>query len=219
MIQRDFLMRIFERMGRELSILLGLRKRNEHDEALIYLDDFLYRTIGLNLSFANTLSPEMLLKALSPLDRLNVEACLWTAFALKVEGDTYEEMGRPDENYYRYTRALLLYLEFLQHERVDDNSPVLEDVHELLDKLADYDLPDSIKERLVNFYERDRRFDLAENQLFDLLEDHPEDQTIRQHALAFYQRLQRLSNAELIAGNLPCEEVEEGLAKLQEQEE
>ncbi len=110
MVNKDYILRIAERLGRELSILLGLRERDKHEEALIYIDDLLLTMVGLSSRFINSLSEETLLQILSPLGVLNINSCLWIAAMIKAEGDIYAELQQESEAYYRYKKALHLYL-------------------------------------------------------------------------------------------------------------
>ena len=49
MINKDYILRLAERLGRELAILVGLRKREKYQEALIYIDDLLLRVSGFHV--------------------------------------------------------------------------------------------------------------------------------------------------------------------------
>ena len=169
MINKDYILRLAERIGRELALILGLRKFNKYEEALIYIDDLLLKTVGLTSRFINSISEETLLQMLSPLGTLNVEACLWIAAMLKAEGEIYEEQGKDNERYYRYLKALCLYLEALQREPIESGSDFYGDVEELLAALEDYELPEYIKSRLVGYYERLGEYGQAEDILFELL--------------------------------------------------
>lgn len=215
MLNRDYLLRIFEQFGRELAIIIGLRKRNKYEEALIYIDNLFLQMTGLTSSFINGLSEEMLIKTFSPLGRLNTQACLWTASLLKAEGEVYEDLGNANESYYRFHKALFLLLEVILHEPVDDDSELFQAVDDLQQKLADYELPLPIKEKLFAYYEHIGRYATAEDLLFELLEMSPPDTHIFVLGRDFYARLQQKSEADLVAGDFSHEEVEEGLAHLQ----
>src|SRR5438128_1509447 len=91
MVNKDYILRLAERFGRTLAIILGLRKYNKHEEALLYIDEILFQTTGLTTGFVNSASEEMLLNMISPLGVLNVEKCLWMAMLLKEEADISRE--------------------------------------------------------------------------------------------------------------------------------
>ena len=69
---------------------------------------------------------------------------------------------------------------------------------------------------LISFYEKQDLFGDAESALFKALEvvgDHPQI-LLRGHA--FYQQCRKLADSKLEAGNLPREEVDEGIAEIEE---
>ncbi|SRR6266480_5222371 len=218
MINKDFILRLAERIGRELAILLGLCKREKYQEALIYIDDLLLRMSGLTSRSINALSEEMLLRALSPLGNLNVEVCLWIATMLKAEGQIYEDQGNTNESYYRYLKSLYLFLTALQYQPIEDHTQFSTEIKELLAKLEDYELPDNLKQQLFRYYEYSGQYAKAEDILFELLETHAADQEIRVQGIAFYERLFVKSDADLLAGQFSRPEVHEGSAQLRQYE-
>jgi hypothetical protein len=214
LINKDYILRLAERMGRELAIVLGLCKREKYQEALIYIDDLVLRMSGFTSRSINALSEDLLLKALSPLGILNVEACLWIAIMLKAEGQIYEDQGNTNESYYRYLKSLHLFLTALHNEPIEDHTQFATEIRELLVKLEDYELPDNLKKQLFWHYEYSGQYAKAEDTLFELLEIHPVDQEIRAQGIAFYKRLLAKSDADLQTGQFSRPEVHEGIAQL-----
>ena len=153
MINKDYILRLAERIGRELSILLGLRERNQIEEGLITIDDLLMRYTGLTSRFINALSEDMLVKSLSPLGRPNIEATIWVAALLKTEGILYERLEQESESYYRYIKSLYLFLEALEHEPAFIESEYMADIKELLLKLEPYELPATVTQKLLHYDE------------------------------------------------------------------
>ncbi len=217
MINKDYLLRIAEKVGRALATIIGLREYNKDEEALIYIDDLLLQTVGLTSRFLNSLSEEMLVKTISPLGILNVEACMWIASMLKAEGEIYESQNNAAASYYRYHKALYLFLVLILQEPVPNDSDVYGNIDILLNKLTDYELPAATKNHLFAYYEHIGNYGKAEDTLFDLLETNSDTQQtspLHERGQAFYTRLGTKSDADLAAGNLSREEVEEGLAQL-----
>lgn len=204
-------------MGRELAIVLGLCKREKYQEALIYIDDLLLRISGLTSRSINLLPEEMLVKALSPLGNLHVEACLWIAIMLKAEGQIYEDQGNSKESYYRYLKSLYLFLTALRHEPIEDHRQFSPEITELLAKLAEYELPANLKNLLFWYYEYSGEYAQAEDMLFELLKLYPADQEIQAQGLAFYERLLAKSDADLQAGQFSRAEVHKGMAQISQQ--
>jgi hypothetical protein len=218
LINKDYILRLAERMGRELAILLGLCKREKYQEALIYIDDLVLRMSGFTSRSINALSEDLLLKALSPLGILNVEVCLWIAIMLKAEGQIYEDQGNTNESYYRYLKSLHLFLTALHHEPNEDHAQFSTEIRELLVKLEDYELPNNLKKQLFWHYEYSGQYAKAEDTLFELLEIYPVDQEIRAQGIAFYKRLLTKSDIDLLAGFFSQTEVYEGIDHLQQYE-
>lgn len=217
MINKDYLLRMAEKVGRALATIIGLRQYNKDEEALIYIDDQLLKTVGLTSRFLNSLSEEMLLKTISPLGTLNIEACLWIASLLKAEGEIYESQDNALASYYRYHKALYLFLTLILHEPVPNDSDVYGDVDTLMNRLDDYELPITTRTLLFAYYEQRGNYARAEDTLFDLLEtDNEVRQTssLRKRGQAFYMRLRAKSDADLLNGNFSREEVEEGIIQL-----
>ncbi|HTI14301.1 MAG TPA: DUF6483 family protein [Dictyobacter sp.] len=215
MINRDYILRLAEQFGRELSILMGLRERNKNEDALITIDELLFHHTGLTLRFINSLSEDMLLKALSPLGELNVEKCLWIAGLLKVQGEIYEDQENETESYYSYSKSLFLFLHAFQHEYVPADIEFHQDAQTLITKLAQYELSPSIKQMIFAYYEQQGHYAKAEDILFELLDTAPTTPGLYQSGLEFYTRLTKKSEADLQAGNLSQEEAQEGLLQVQ----
>lgn len=214
MINKDYILRIAERVGRELAILLHLRERNQYEEALIYIDELFLQNAGLTTGFINSVSEEMLLTMLSPLGVLNIEKCLWIATLLKAEGDIYLDQGKSDESYHRYLKSLYLFLEVLSHDNdIHDmkDLDVTGETEDILNKLEEYELPQKAKNKLFRYFEMGGRYDKAENILFEMVEGNAAGQELVEQGIAFYTRLMKKSDADLLTGNLSREEVEEGL--------
>jgi hypothetical protein len=56
MVNKDYVLRSAERFGRMLAIIMGLRKYNKHEEALLAIDDYFLQTLGLTTGFINSAS-------------------------------------------------------------------------------------------------------------------------------------------------------------------
>jgi hypothetical protein len=216
MINKDYLLRIAERFGRSLAIILQLREYNQFEEALLYIDDLLLKTVGMTTRFINSLSEDMLVQTFSPMGILNVNACLATAFLLKTEGEVYDDLQNTTESYYRYVKSLHLYLTVILREPAYADSELDLEVAALLKKLADYELPMSTHTLVFAYYEHQGQYAKAEDSFFALLETYGKSDKLIDRGRAFYTRLLAKSDMDLQAGNLSREEVEEGLEELRQ---
>jgi len=214
MINKDYILRLAEQFGRTMAILLRLRERDQHEEALIYIDDLFLKYLGLTSRFINSLPEERLLQTLSPMEIVNVHACLWAGVLLKAEGDIFEAQENSTESYYRYHKALYLLLAALLHDPAIAEADLTINVAELLAKLEEYELSQPIKQQLFSYYELMGNYAQAEDILFDALETGEHNPALIERGEEFYRRLLLKSNADLSAGNFSKEEAEEGLEQL-----
>jgi Family of unknown function (DUF6483) len=220
MINKDYILRMAERFGRYLAIILRLREYNKQEEALLYIDELFLQTTGLTTGFINSASEEMLLNLISPLGVLNVEKCLWMAVLLQQEGDIYVELGKSNESYYRYLKALHLFLEVASGNNDVKDIDITMAIEDILNKLAEYELPLKTKNKIFRYFEKMGSYARAEDVLFEMVEGEEEEKQpggneIVEQGIAFYNRLLKKSDTDLKAGNLSRQEVEEGLAQLE----
>ncbi|MEO8970032.1 MAG: DUF6483 family protein [Ktedonobacteraceae bacterium] len=216
MINKDYILRIAERFGRELAILFHLRQRNQFEEALIHIDDLYLNSLGLTIGFVNSISEEVLLTLISTLGVLDSEKCLWVAMLLKIEGDIYHDQDKNDEAFYRYVKSLYFYIEAALHTPNLDGLDVVKEIEDILNILEEYELPLKTRNQLFRYYERMGHYDKAEDMLFDIAEVKDDNFNMLTPGTAFYERLVQKSNADLATGNFSREEAKEGLAELQE---
>lgn len=215
MINKDYILRLAERFGRTLAIILHLRKFDRNEEALLFIDEELFRATGLTSGFLNTLDEHTLVEALSTLGRPNIEACLWTAVLLKAEGEIYEAKGSESESYYRYVKALHLFLHIHLHVPIEDTEDLRDEVQVLISKLNEYELPRPTRQLLFTYQEHCGFYARAEDILFELLEASHDNMETLQKGRDFYKRLALKSDADLEAGDFSREEITEGLAQLE----
>src|SRR5579863_5720642 len=215
MINKDYILRIAERFGKELAILLHLRERSQFEEALIHMDNLYLNSLGLTIGFVNSISEEVLLTLISTLGAMDSEKCLWVALLLKTEGDIYDDQGKSDEAYYRYVKSLYFSIEVVLHTTNLDGLTILNEIEDMLNILEEYELPLKTKNQLFRYYERLGNYDKAEDALFDIAEMKNDNFNMLASGTTFYERLLSKSNADLAAGNFSREEAKEGLSELQ----
>ena len=216
MINKDYILRIAERFGRELAILMRLRERNQLEEALIRIDELYLNSLGLTIGFVHSISEEVLLTLISPMGALDSEKCLLVAMLLKFEGDLYDDSGKSDEAFYKYVKSLYFYIEAVLHVPDVEGLGIVNNIEEMLSKLEEFELPLKTKNQLFRYYERMGHYDKAENMLFEIAEMEDEEYPMLTTGMAFYERLLQKSREDLSAGNFSREEAEEGMTALQD---
>ncbi len=212
-IRQDYLMRMIQQLSGVLARVAELRAGGKPDEALDEIGDAYGRFAGLNPSLVHVLGDEDLVALLRARGGLDPQRTYALAELLREEAEIYAEGGRLDEALPRDRKALRLYLEVLPELEDAPSPPDLAGLDAVVARLAASDIPRAAQALLLRHYEVAGRYDQAEDLLFDLLDadDAPETAEL---VRAFYVRLLALPDAALRAGNLPREEVEEGLARL-----
>lgn len=214
MIRQDYILRLVRQFGDVIARIAGLRQAGRHDEARSLLGNELQRLVGLSPTLARSLPASELMSLLSVGGRPDLDRCLVVAHFLKEEAEIDEALGRVGESYRGYVKALDLFLEvFVYHDDtyLRERLPAIEGI---VKRLEPYDLPAPTLLRLVHLYENVGRYGHAEDVLFELLETGGGDERLAAEGRAFYERLLARDDAELEGGNLPREEVREGLARL-----
>ncbi len=213
-IRQDYLMRMIQQLSGVLARIAGLRAEGRHDEALAEIGDAYGRFAGLNPSLIHALGEEDLVALLRARGGLDPQRTYALAELLREEAEIFASEGRPDEALPRDRKALRLYLEVLPDLEDTPSPPNLAGLDALVARLEVTDIPAGARELLLRHYETSGRYSQAEDLLFDLLDVEPGAPETADLARAFYRRLLALPDAALEAGNLPREEVNEGLARL-----
>jgi hypothetical protein len=222
MTQKDYILRMFEEVGRVLAGLIQQRQVNPQ-AAHELLDEQFKQAVGMGSGFLQNLPDETLLAMLSPLGELNIDKCWLLASLLKYQGDLYDEEGDEDRSYFSSLKALNLFLAALQDHFRTKQIPDVEEVEALLVDLEDFDLPYLTKYRLFWYFEATTRYAQAETLLYDLLESTPpsvasDEEQIDPLELGefFYARLADKTDDTLANGDFSREQIHAGLARLQE---
>jgi Family of unknown function (DUF6483) len=220
MMNKDYILRIAERLGRAMAIILHLRKSNKQEEALIYIDDLFLQTTGFSASFVDSASEEMLLQMVAPLGNLNVQKCVWMALLLKEEGDIYVEMGKEDESYYRYLKSLHFFLEVAKHGDEARDIDVPSAVEYDLSALEAFELPQKTKIKLFSYFDALGQYSRARDMLYEVVNETEGDvdPDLIEQGKAFFERLRGRSDEDLRVVGLSRKEIGEGLELLGEEE-
>lgn len=222
MINKDYILRLAESFGRQLAIILRLRKSNQFEDALIFIDDLFFNYLGLTTGFINSASEEMILKMISPMGQLDSQKCLFIAILLREEGAIYEAMGRENDSFYRYLKSLSLFIEALFSGKIalEHEVDIQAEIENLLQKLADYELPATAQSRLFRYYYKIGHYAKAGAALLDAVASQDQPAPVRQQLIAqaegFYIQLLQKSDADLRAGNFTRSQAAEDQQQLRE---
>jgi tetratricopeptide (TPR) repeat protein len=95
------------------------------------------------------------------------------------------------------------------------NPKYLDDAVDVARELGNYELSLDIDKKIFKLYEISNKLDKAEDTLFYMLRKTDNDGSIILEGMKFYSRLKKEEHAKLAKGNLPIEEVEDGISELE----
>jgi len=215
MIERDYIMRMIDILSKVLARALFLRKSLEFPKAADELAAAARNLLGLDHDLILLMSDAQLIELLSTDELLGASKCYTLGMLLKEDAELSLEQGKQEEAAALLTKsASLLLTSFLGAD-----TPVVPahqtSVDEAIARLGSIRSPSPIALKLLDYYERTGRYDKAEDLLFDRLDDDPE---FLRKGLALYERLLAHTDEDLMRGNLPRTEIEEGRRELQQRQ-
>ena len=212
MIHNDYILRMISQLAKVLAHIIQLREKGRDDDALREIDQSMQKLCGLNSQLVNSLSESSLIAALRGGASLDVGKCLVLAGLLKEEADLMADRNLEDDAAARYLKSLALYLEAMHDDARLVLPSYVERIQEVAGSLDEFVMPLDIRTRLMEYYEMSGAFGAAEDVLLDMLEDEEDDaQSI---GADFYERMLELTDDELDSGDLPRDEVLEGLERV-----
>ncbi|MBK6317073.1 MAG: hypothetical protein IPF53_23025 [Blastocatellia bacterium] len=212
MIHNDYILRMISQLAKVLAHIVQLREKGRDDDALREIDQSMQKLCGLNSQLVNSLSESSLIAAIRGGASLDVGKCLVLAGLLKEEGDLMADRDLEDDAAARYLKSLALYLEAMHDDARLHLPSYVERVQEVAGSLEEFVMPLDIRTRLMSYYELSGAFGAAEDVLFDMLEDEEDDAPAL--GADFYGRMLELTDDELDSGDLPRDEVLEGLERV-----
>ena len=220
LVQRDYILRIFEQMGQVVAVVIGLKKNGEPAEAMNVMNGSLQGLVGFDMDVIERLGADDLVQMVrlsrsgsaSAAEMVPGQLAVIAGLLAEAAG-IYEIQGDPGLADAARIKALHLYLVILTEERLA-HDVATGGVAPILEELSEYALPFELTVLLWRYHEQIGDYARAEDCLFELLEEYGVTETVVPHGVAFYQRLLARSDSELASGGLPRDEVEAGLREL-----
>lgn len=208
-------MRMVEQLTQALIHIMRQKAVHQYYEAQESINTASNGILGLDMSLLRLISDEQIIDFFRSDNEIDAGKCLVVAELLFHDSEIMEKIDSEDDFNFGYLKSLSLFLSAFIQEGDLLEAQYQEKIALIQEKLADYFLPQHIEFKLFRYYELIGQYDKAENLLFDLVSvSYPE---IQQQGMAFFQRLLEKDDDVLAAGNLPRNEVVEGLAELKKQ--
>lgn len=213
MYQRDYLLRIIEQLTAVMMrVVLQIEAKN-YAKALIEIELAYQTLLRVDPSRIQQMTTDELIDWLQSDGRFDVEKSLVIAELLREEAKIRElESGFDDSIFELLIKSFYLYVETMMNDGRFDLHEYADKIDSVVQKIIKYELPLNVQSKLFQYYEQSGSFDKAEDILHELVnQQYPN--TLAE-GTAFYTRLLDKSDADLLAGNLPRDEVKDGLVQL-----
>jgi len=211
MIERDYIMRMINMLIAALVRLVAFKNKKEYPQALLEIQTTSKTLLGIDRKLVDQFSVPQLMQLLGADLSVMVPKSYVLGVLLKEEAEVRGLMSEETRSVALYITSLSLLIEtYLRFgEPVEPRHLAITD--EVLERLHGQPLPIDLLERIFRYEEAMGRFAQAEDALHDILESEP---GFVGEGIQFYERLLKKPDEELAAGNLPRDEVREGLAGL-----
>lgn len=212
MFTNDYIMRQIEMLVWGIALIMGLKQENRQEEAAEALTGTLRKFFGLSDDAVEELPWEALANVAGLGGAPDPERCALLGQLIKEKADLKRMKGGNAGDL--YVKALNMIAAALRQEERLATALNKQYIDEIVEAAAGMELPEESRLLLFSYYELAGRFGKAEDMLYDLLQSTGNRQDIVESGRQFYERLLRLDDKALREGNLPRDEVAEGLLKL-----
>jgi hypothetical protein len=211
MIERDYIMRMINMLVAAIVRVLALKDKKEYPQALQELQSTGKALLGIDRTLVDQFSVDQLMQLFGADLSVAVPKSYVLGVLLKEEAEIYALMSDDARAGALFLKSLDLLIE--TYLRFDEpvESRHLEHIDGLLENLGLASIPAGLLKKIFRYQEALHRFAKAENALYAVLDSEP---AFAQEGIQFYRRLLKKTDEELAAGNLPRDEVLEGLSEL-----
>jgi Family of unknown function (DUF6483) len=211
MFKNDFIMRMIKQLANVLKKVINYKKSGQWEKAQMVIDVSVKQLLGLNPILLDKLDGNALVDLFSYDDEIDHQKCATLAVLLTEQAGIYENTMQSENKIFRlYQNSFSLYGAAFTDRQLHEENYLNYAVH-CCDKLLEFQLETSLLLEIFNFYKELKFFSKAENVLYQLLEQNENE--AKEHALKFYNQLLAQDDQVLQKGDLPREEVLEGLDK------
>jgi len=212
MFERDYIKRLIQQFAEVVEKIVLFKKRQDWQQVQMVIDVSAKQLLGLNPDLIDNMDSSSLTSMFQISDETDFEKCYILGRLLMEQAFIYENTKTDEHKVYKtYQKSFDLLIKALEGNEIR-NKENIQAVVNCCDSLLQYKLDDNSLIKIYNFYKNEAFFADAENIVLLLLKEKTAGS--RELARNYYNELLLLSDADLEKGNLPRDEVLEGLEKL-----
>lgn len=167
--------------------------------------------VGIDIGTVDVFSFSSLEGLISKEMQYNAEKFIAFACLMKLQGQISKDENLRIQYYEKSLEGF-----FKAYTEDDETNPkYLEDAAEVAGELSNYEFSIDMDKKILKIYELANKLDKAEDTLFYMLRKTSNDGSIILEGMKFYNRLKEQEHEKLQVGNLPIEEVEDGISELE----
>ena len=170
--------------------------------------------VGIDIGSVDVFSFNSLVGIISKDMQYNAEKYIAFGCLMKLQGQISNKENNENLKIQYYEKSIEgFYKAYTEDDEI--NSKYLDDAVEVAGELSNYDFLLDMDKKIFKLYELADKLDKAEDTLFYMLRKTNNDESMILEGMRFYNRLKEREPDELILGNLPIEEVEDGISELE----
>lgn len=167
--------------------------------------------VGIDIGTVDVFSFKSLDELISKDMQYNAEKFIAFACLMKLQGQITKDENSRIQYYEKSLEGF-----YKAYTEDDETNPkYLEDAAEAAVELSNYEFSIDMDKKILKIYELANKLDKAEDTLFYMLRKTNNDGSIILEGMKFYNRLKEQDHDKLSSGNLPIEEVEDGISELE----
>ena len=217
--EKDYIMKIIRQFTNAIAKIMGLKAENKIEESQEVLTDTLKDFTGLNKEVLESLPYEILIRKVSGSRQTNTVKSLVLAELLNQQADIFEIRGEMSRARNLYLKSFNIMINVILNDDNSISEQNQDKIDTLIEKIEPFGVPKESRLLLFQYYELTKSYAKAEDVLFGLIDKTEANNDLSAIGIAFYERLISKDQAELQKGNLPIDEVLEGLAKFKKTEQ
>ena len=214
MSSEDYIIRMIRQATAVLARVIGLKNAGQYQEALQNIDQALEGLLSRNADLVLLLDDNSLYSLLMKDDKLDVEKLELIADFFREEGDILHLQGHKNASLLSYIRSLNYYLTVGNHLETSSPAELSQKVESVLQSIGTDNLEANTLWDLYGHFEKGSDFLRAEGMLMGLAALAESRADALAELRNFYLRLLALNPAELIAGGLNREQIQQKLNDL-----
>jgi tetratricopeptide (TPR) repeat protein len=170
--------------------------------------------VGLDIGTVDVFSFNSLEGLISKEMQYNAEKFIAFGCLMNLQGQISNKENNENLKIQYYEKSLEgFYKAYTEDD--ETNSKYLDDAVDVAMELSNYELSLDMDKKIFEIYELANKLDKAEDTLFYILRKTNNDGSMILEGMRFYNRLKEKEPDELVLGNLPVEEIEDGISELE----